>query len=374
MSSGVPLLGASIIVKDEQDHLRRCLISLQGLCDEVVVVDTGSSDNTIDVALEFGARVLERPWNGDFAAARNFALGAMTSTWVMYVDADEEVVEPDVQAVRSLLTLSTSVAAFGIRVIGQHGWTPYIDYRIWRHKHEIQFRGEIHETTLPDIRSLAAEQGETLSLLNLTLQHHGYEGDLSEKHLRNLPLLLHQLAATPRRVHIWNHLGRVHAGLGQTEEAEAAWLKGREIVLEDGVKEITDVFVFASLADFFTKTRRDASFLLDEGLHINGSYMTLKWLRAQNFFMLGSFREALIPLHELTSYSIESNPISSFAYNKSMFSTWSLSLMGDCLFELAEYEQAADAFERAMTAGADRLAMRAKSIACRMLSSEKYRD
>ena len=68
-----PLLSAAIIVRDEADFLRRCLASLAGVVDEIIVVDTGSVDDTVAVALAAGAVVAHRPWDGDFSAARNRA-------------------------------------------------------------------------------------------------------------------------------------------------------------------------------------------------------------------------------------------------------------------------------------------------------------
>ena len=369
MSTGAPLLGASLIVKNEQEHLRRCLTSLQGLCDEIVVVDTGSTDDTIAIAHSFGVRLLERSWNGDFAAARNFALDAMTSTWVLYVDADEEIVDTDVQFIRNALASASEFAAFGTKVITHVGWTPYIDFRIWRHKPNIRFRGEIHETTLPDIRARAHDDGQMLANIDLTIQHHGYEGDMTAKHQRNLPLLLAQIAETPQRVNLWNHLGRVYAGLGQAIEAEKAWREGIRLVTEFGVQDGPDVFVYASLADFLIRTGRDASDVINEAMRINSSYLTLIWLQAQNFFAIGQISEALQSLEDLVSYSAGVNPSSGFAYNKAMFAAWPLALIGNCLFELGNYDKAAVSFEKALTAGADPVEMRSKAAACRMLDA-----
>lgn len=366
----VPLLGASIIVKNEQDHLRRCLSSIQNLCDEIIVVDTGSTDDTIAVAHEFGAHVLERPWNDDFAAARNFALAAMSSTWVMYIDADEEVVDTNCEMILSVLHNGDEIAAVGVKLIAHYGWTPYIDYRIWRNKPGIQFRGEIHETTLPDIRSFAERDGERLVIADLTIQHHGYEGDMTAKHRRNLPLLLAQLDETPRRINIWNHLGRVYAALGEYELAEKSWKSGIQIVDKDGPLGATDVFIFSSLADFFIKTGRDSSVIIEQALQICPTYMSLKWLQAQNYFALGKVIEAKQPLQELIEYDCESSSISPFAYNKAMFSIWPLALLGDCHFELGEYDHAAVAFERALAAGADSQEMRSKATVCRMLDKK----
>lgn len=83
-----PTVSAVMIVKDAQT-LARCLTSLQGWVDEIVVVDTGSTDGTVAVAESFGATIGHFAWVDDFSAARNHALSLATSEWVLVIDADE---------------------------------------------------------------------------------------------------------------------------------------------------------------------------------------------------------------------------------------------------------------------------------------------
>ena len=109
MTSDRPLIGAAIIVKDEAAHLRRCLASIRDLCDEIVVVDTGSSDDSVAVAQEHGAVVLHRPWDGDFSAARNLGLDHISADWILYIDADEEAQQLDTPAVRTALATADGV-------------------------------------------------------------------------------------------------------------------------------------------------------------------------------------------------------------------------------------------------------------------------
>src|SRR4029077_18021100 len=96
------LLSAAIIVKDEADHLDACLSSLHGLVDEIVVVDTGSTDGSVAVAERHGAVVAHEPWRGDFSAPRNRSLDLATGDWILYIDADERV-RGDVARARAFL-------------------------------------------------------------------------------------------------------------------------------------------------------------------------------------------------------------------------------------------------------------------------------
>ncbi|MBM3334149.1 glycosyltransferase family 2 protein, partial [Candidatus Sumerlaeota bacterium] len=92
-----------MIARDEADRIADCLRSVQGLVDEIVVVDTGSSDPTPAIARDLGARVIAMPWGDDFAAARNCSLEHATGEWILVLDADEKLYPRHFQAVRHLM-------------------------------------------------------------------------------------------------------------------------------------------------------------------------------------------------------------------------------------------------------------------------------
>jgi len=89
-----------MILKNEEEQLPRCLKSVKDLVDEIVVVDTGSTDRTVAIAESFGARVYHHPWEGDFSKARNIAMGYVDSEWILIMDADEELETADIRVIR----------------------------------------------------------------------------------------------------------------------------------------------------------------------------------------------------------------------------------------------------------------------------------
>ena len=107
----MPTLGLSMIVKNGAKTLRRCLESAAGLVDAMVIGDTGSTDETIAIAREFGATVLPLVWNDDFAAARNAVLAALHTDWVLTLDADEELPAVAPAWIRTAIT-APGVAAY----------------------------------------------------------------------------------------------------------------------------------------------------------------------------------------------------------------------------------------------------------------------
>src|SRR5262249_33980822 len=97
-----PRVSLCMIVRDEEANLPACLASAADLVDEVVVVDTGSTDRTREVAARFGARVFDFPWVDDFAAARNESLRHATGDWVFWMDADDRLDEDNRGRLRGL--------------------------------------------------------------------------------------------------------------------------------------------------------------------------------------------------------------------------------------------------------------------------------
>ncbi len=102
--SGRPLaVSLTMIVRDEEKSLPRCLASVRGLFDEIIIVDTGSTDRTKDIARWFGAKVFDFEWIDDFAAARNAALDHATGDYAFWLDADDVISHADRKKLEDLL-------------------------------------------------------------------------------------------------------------------------------------------------------------------------------------------------------------------------------------------------------------------------------
>ena len=143
-------LSLCMIVKDEEEMLAGCLEPLRGVVDEMVVVDTGSTDRTVEIAESFGAKVVHFPWNGSFADARNVSLDNATGDWIMYLDADEHIEAEDAPKLRDLLG-RTWREGFNLVETNYTGGedtgsaTTHLALRLWRRRPEYRFEGRIHE-------------------------------------------------------------------------------------------------------------------------------------------------------------------------------------------------------------------------------------
>lgn len=108
-----PLLSVAIITKNEEENLSRTLASVR-FADEIIIVDSASTDRTVEIALSFNAKVYDEPWQG-FAAQKNSAISKCTGTWILSLDADEELTPELQQQIRTLLPSNPPIDAYFIR-------------------------------------------------------------------------------------------------------------------------------------------------------------------------------------------------------------------------------------------------------------------
>ena len=92
-----------MIAKNEERVLARCLASVRAIVDEIILVDTGSTDRTVEIAESFGARVYHAPWENDFSKVRNVSLSYATKDWILVLDADEEIDATDHAQLKSFM-------------------------------------------------------------------------------------------------------------------------------------------------------------------------------------------------------------------------------------------------------------------------------
>jgi glycosyltransferase involved in cell wall biosynthesis len=192
-------LGAVLIVRNEERYLEECLRSLTAVVDEIVVYDTGSTDQSVEIARHYADSVASGPWNDSFADARNRALESSTSTWVLSIDADERVMHCHGRLRNFLSTTAGEVALVDVqceapRELGGSYRTRLP--RIFR-RESVQWQGGVHERLAHvdgSDPSIVAIDREWLALIDV-----GYDSlaTVRRKATRNLAIL-HQEIATLR--------------------------------------------------------------------------------------------------------------------------------------------------------------------------------
>jgi tetratricopeptide (TPR) repeat protein len=186
-------LSVCLITRNEEIYLSRCLESVRGLTDEIVVVDTGSTDRTVDIARSFGARIFHFQWCDDFSAARNFSIEQATSQWILSIDGDESIAARDHARIRTSLCNERLDAVTSIQrhylTFSAIGWKPgpggyeegepypgFVDVgcrRLFRNRPWLRFRYPVHEelVSVDPARPFAEEPGDWV------IHHYGKLGN-----------------------------------------------------------------------------------------------------------------------------------------------------------------------------------------------------
>jgi tetratricopeptide (TPR) repeat protein len=205
-----PRLTVCLIVRDEAENLRRALASVRAVADEVVVVDTGSSDESVAVARAFGARVGHFAWCDDFAAARNAALGLASGAWILSLDADEELEAAAVAPLRRLVAADPdgpTVGEIAVECLEDGGELERAMIpRLASNRPDVRFVRPIHE----EFANVAGGQLRRFAAPEIMLRHYGYgraERERQSKDDRNLRLLLRAVERWPGDVVYRYYLG-----------------------------------------------------------------------------------------------------------------------------------------------------------------------
>ena len=205
----------TMIVRDEERNLMACLDSVRGIFDEIVVVDTGSKDRTKEIALEYGARVVEFAWIDDFAAARNVSLANATGDYAFWLDADDVIEPPERQKLEALLKAlpGDQKHAYVVRCASdpdlavKSGHIVVDHVRLFPLLESVRWTYRVHEQILPSLENLQIP----LAWTDITVRHRGYAetGVKERKRQRDWNILLKELAEYPNTPFVLYNLGMV---------------------------------------------------------------------------------------------------------------------------------------------------------------------
>lgn len=216
-------LGIHLIMKNEEAVLSSCLKSVAMIADEIIAVDTGSSDRSVEIAASFGAHVLRKPWVDDFSEIRNTALQEAGTDWILWIDADERAVAGVEQVKQEVARCTADAKLVKMESLyGEHPEERIIFYaaRLFRNQAGLRFRGRIHEQLLIPGESVSTAVKYPVSALEL--KHSGYLPSIIEgkkKRERNVRILQRCLSDNSGNAfHLYN-IGVTCCGLRRLEEA-----------------------------------------------------------------------------------------------------------------------------------------------------------
>lgn len=237
-----------MITKNEEKNLEKCLTSVKPIVDEIIIIDTGSTDKTKEIAKKFTDKVYDFKWNNDFSEARNFSLSKSTKDWILVLDADEVIANNDIDKIKKL---TENKEIMGYSFIRRNytnnsslsGWLPndnlYVEgknfaglylsklIKLFWNKKEIRFEGIIHELVDKSIEKLNGK----IKLADIPLHHFSSLNLESEKEKRKFYLKICQekTKQEPNNGNAFLELGIICKELEMHDEAINAFEKATAI-------------------------------------------------------------------------------------------------------------------------------------------------
>lgn len=209
-----PTISLCMILKNEEDIIDQCLASVHEFVDELIIVDTGSTDQTVDICQKYNSSIFSYQWNEDFANARNFGLSQANGDWILWIDADEVLEKSNRQLIIDTIS-NTKASMFFMPIINYYGDSlpikdeqAYLYYqpRLFRNHLGIKFHNRIHE--VPKFPESEHAQ-YTIESIEVPIHHYGYIKEVTDrknKSTRNLQILYEEYEKTEHSPWIEYHL------------------------------------------------------------------------------------------------------------------------------------------------------------------------
>lgn len=232
-------ISACMITKNEEENLERCINSYKDIVSEVIVVDTGSIDNTVKIAQKSGAKVYFFKWIDDFAAARNFALSKARYDWIIFLDADEyfeKETAKNIPFILQSINNNLNIDCINSTIINIDKVTKRIQdrsvvVRIFRNKKYLKYKSKIHERLMKNIKEYPISLGGYED--KIIIRHTGYSANIIKSKLkRNYKMLLSELNKTKSKEKIYFYLVNTYGGFNDYDNA----IKYAKLYIKSGKK------------------------------------------------------------------------------------------------------------------------------------------
>ncbi|MCM3677008.1 glycosyltransferase [Peribacillus simplex] len=363
-----------MIVKNEVAHLEHCLNSVHSLVSEIIVGDTGSEDGSIDIARQFGARVIPIKWEQDFAKARNTVLEQATCSWILVLDADEIAANWDIAELEKLLA-DTSVYGYYVQMISYVGEAESQEFitdsvcRLFRNNPCIRFRGRIHEEVS---QSILEFPGSPLLFSKLKIDHYGYlksEIDRKDKAHRNQAIIQEALKDAPQDFMLRYALATEYFQIDEYDEAANILLSLLD-TMDEGPGYISDLYLKAAYSLYMLGDDNHASEVIKKGLSHYADFSDLYELQASLLLRQGRTLDA----YKTLQTSLRLGDVSAIYSSSSGCGTYRTHYLAGRIYEsLHNFEEASEHYERALSFRPDYLPAWGEFVALELLMDRSFR-
>ncbi len=279
-----------MITRNEERFIGSCLESVKNYVDEIIIVDTGSSDQTCHIALTYGAKIYHQEWQDDFSKARNFGIDRAKGEWILYLDADETLEHGEL--LKPLLNQANQETdGFLFQIVNYLDNAKLtvekgVNVRLFRNRKENRFFGAIHE-------QLPFHDKEVI-WTDLVIHHYGYLPSVTldrEKSKRNMRILLREVENDPKHPFVRYNLGMEYLRLGQYEKATDHYLRAVEhLTGENGYEHR----LYKMLSKCFLQLEPKEEFLsiMAKGIRKFPDYPDLYYARGLYFESIGKWTQS----------------------------------------------------------------------------------
>jgi len=339
-------ISVCMIVRNEEQNLADCLRSIQGLADEVIVVDTGSTDSTVAIALDFQAKVYHFTWCDDFSAARNESLRHATGDWIIWLDADDRLDKHQHAKIRRLADQSVAKGFYFILQNQGVDQAKCYQLRMFPNRPEIRFERPIHE----QVGSAIARIGLQTQTTEIVLIHTGYSSPevVQAKKKRYLELMAKWLAEHPSDLLIRYQFAW---GLHTTDQHELAVKEFTVLLQQFPEQNKTDLIYLYSwilLGRSYLNLHHwdEALAALTTAYNINPKLSFLLISLAEIYASKGQYEEALSYLARASDQP--ENEITTFPLDYSILKYGKQVLLGKAYLELGQLDTAFQWLQQAL--------------------------
>lgn len=203
-------ISACMIVRNEEKLLPNCLDSIKGWVDEIIIVDTGSTDKTIEIAKSYGAKVYRQKWRDNFSFHRNHSISKATKDWIFIIDADEEVAPPHGEALKAMMKDKIDAPILSVNVSNLYGKEKKVQscitmLRFFKRSSEPRYEREFHNR--PVIKA-----NSKIMMIDFVILHYGYglddEDRMREKYERMIRMGKKATELHPKDSMVWFYYAR----------------------------------------------------------------------------------------------------------------------------------------------------------------------
>ena len=232
-----------MIVKNEETSLPKCLGSVNNFVDEIIVLDTGSTDKTPQIAQQFGAKVYYFPWNNNFSSARNEALKYVTGDWILVLDADETLTDEIIPLLKTVISKEEYLVINLVRQEVGSTQSPYsLVSRLFRHHPNISFDRPYHALIDDSVTAILTQEPhwQIGYLPGVAILHTGYQKAVineQNKYAKAAAAMEEFFASHPNDAYVCSKLGALYMQMGKIDAGMELLNRGLNQLIGNQVNE-----------------------------------------------------------------------------------------------------------------------------------------